>query len=247
MRVVAVSLSIALLASDAAASGAIRGTVWPGLAAARRAERLRAAAPAAPSDTRRGWFDFLLHPLSGPEDAPATEPAPVRDAKISDVVVTVREIPAATERHLAHEAGRATSTSPLIVITGGRFLPRVTVVPAGSLVRLVNDDAAWHRAFSVSAAARFDLDRLRPGDVRTAWLGHAGVVTVHCDFHPDEIGFVRVAPNHAIARPDSLGRFRLPDLPPGTYDVEVWHPWRGAHVRRVVVPKRGDAICDLAF
>ena len=39
----------------------------------------------------------------------------------------------------------------------------------------------------------------------------------------------------------------LPKLPPGEYQVEIWHPLRGNRVVAVTVPKRGDVTCDLAF
>jgi len=237
-------LTLLLLASDASASGAIRGTVWPDRAAARHARRERVPTAELP---RHGWFDFLLHPFSPGEEPPAAGTARSRDAEIADVIVTVRAIPEATERRLARDAEHTNAPAPEIAMTSAGVRPRVLVVPAGSWVRITNRDAIWHGAFSVSPAARFDFRRVPPGNVLTAWFGHPGVVAVHCDFHADEVGFVKVAPNHAIAQPDSLGRFRLPDLPPGAYDVEVWQPWRGARVQRVVVPKKGDAICDLVF
>ncbi len=242
MRGFAIALTTLLLVSDASASGAIRGTVWPGRAAARRAAFHREPA----AHPHHGWLDALLHPFGG-EAARATPPPAPHDAELSEVVVTVREIPAATEQRLARDAEHTRALAPEIAMTSGGVRPRVTVVPAGSWVRITNRDRIWHGAFSVSRAASFDFRRVPPGNVLTAWLGHPGVVALHCDFHADEVGFVKVAPNHAIARPDSLGRFRLPDLPPGAYDVEVWHPWRGAHVERVVVPKKGDAICALTF
>ncbi len=83
--------------------------------------------------------------------------------------------------------------------------------------------------------------------IDTVKLARAGVINIHCDIHPDEVGFVVIAPNHAFTRPDSLGHFTLPKLPPGDYQIEIWHPLRGDRVAQVVVPKHGDATCDLAF
>lgn len=75
----------------------------------------------------------------------------------------------------------------------------------------------------------------------------AGVANLHCDIHPDESGFVVVVPNHAFARPDSLGRFALPKLPKGDYTLHVWHPRLGEITRDVTMPKHGDLKIELRF
>jgi hypothetical protein len=46
---------------------------------------------------------------------------------------------------------------------------------------------------------------------------------VKCDIHPWMNAYVAVVPHpyFAVTGPD--GAFELPNLPPGTYTVEVWH------------------------
>jgi hypothetical protein len=70
-------------------------------------------------------------------------------------------------------------------------------------------------------------------------------VNLHCDIHPDEQGYLVVTPNRVYARPDSLGRWRLPKLPAGTYKLRMFHPVRGELTREVVMPPRGDLAVDL--
>jgi hypothetical protein len=120
-------------------------------------------------------------------------------------------------------------------------------VPVGTRAEFQNLDHVYHNVFSVSPARRFDLGKYAPGKIDTVDFERAGVVNLHCDIHPDELGYIVVTPNHAVARPDSLGRFRMPKLPPGHYTLRVFHPRRGEFERPVEVPKRGDVSVDLAF
>ena len=227
-------LLIGLLAGDAMASRAIRGTVWPERSEARRAEQERATA----EKSRHGLFG-MLRLSRGPR--PET---PLRNREGDQSVILVRSVPAAFEEKIARAAP---PDSHRIVITGGRMLPPVTVITSGEVITIEKRDTLWHDVFSVVPGSRFDAGKLKPGDSKTVKLRRTGVVPLHCDFHASEVAFVRVAANHAYARPDSLGRFRVPDLPPGEYDIELWHPWRGARVTHVTVPRHGDALCDLAF
>lgn len=243
--------------SDSGATGAIRGTIWSSRGEARRAELLREKIRAAKPQAK-GPLDFLgipwrrrtrAVPAAAPSGGtglkrPAAKPLP----GITDAVITVRRIPEASERSLADRLQRnRRRTSSRMVFQQSRFKPRVMAVAAGTGVEFQNLDRIWHSTFSVSSAQRFDLGKLKPGARDTVTLTRPGVINLHCDIHPEETGFLVVAPNHAFARPDSLGRFELPRLPSGSYEVEIWHPVRGSRERVVVVPSRGDAECDLAF
>jgi len=218
----------AFLAAEAHAGGTIHGQIWPSRTAARGAQ-----------PERRSMLDVLLG-----RREPQRRPPPRRDPDVADAVVMVREIPEGAERRLARDAGLV---RPRLAFRGSRLVPRVTAVPAGSALEIENRDGLWHGAFSLSPTTHFDLANLAPGTVRAVGFPRAGVVNVHCELHPDEIGYVVVAPNHAFARADSLGRFELPKLPPGEYEVSLWHPRRGSRVTRMVVPKRGESRCELAF
>ena len=248
---------VLLLATSgrAHAAGVIHGTIWPTRADARRAAAAHASTP---PEERQGLFDFLGSPGMDRRPKPEVKPAsakPVASAPepkpqggIVDAVVAVREIPDKIEQKLAQQSKRdRTRPLPRMTIHHSRYEPRVMAVTAGTELEFQNLDRIWHNAFSVSSASRFDLGKIKPGAIDTVKLERDGVINLHCDIHPDEIGFVVITPNHASARPDASGRFTLPKLPPGEYQVEIWHPLRGNRVVAVTVPKRGDVTCDLAF
>jgi hypothetical protein len=179
---------------------------------------------------------------------PLDSPAALRG--VTEAVIYVEKVAPEVERRLT--GGRRflffrkeRPPDVLNVVQRKRFEPRVAAAVVGTRVAFVNLDRVYHNVFSVSASRRFDLGKNAPGSRDTVEFGRSGVVNLHCDIHPEEQGYLVVTPNHAYARPDSLGRWRLPKLPAGRYTVRMFHPTRGELTREVVMPARGDVTLQL--
>jgi plastocyanin len=180
------------------------------------------------------------------------EPTTRRQTGVTDAVIYVDTLSTKVDEKLASTRHwfwqrKDTPRLPRVVQNDNKFDPRVMSVPVGTRAEFQNLDHVYHNVFSVSPAKRFDLGKNPPGRIDTVAFGRAGVINLHCDIHPDELGYIVVTPNHAFARPDSLGRFKLPKLPPGSYTLRVFHPRRGEFARPVEIPKKGDVSVDLAF
>jgi len=249
----ALSLMIVFVfAAGPASAGAVRGVIWPTAAEAHRAAAARAAQPARPS----GLWAWLTQPPTPPP--PATAPAPKHKGPtmpplrpqpaLREAVVWLDTVPDKVERGLdsrwRNDIGRR---NPRIVQIDLHFTPRVSAVAAGTSVEFQNLDRVWHNVFSVSRASRFDLGKCPPGRIDTVRFASPGLVNLHCDIHPEETAFVMVVPNHAYVRPDSLGRFALPKLPAGHYQLRLWHPRLGERTHAFDMPKHGDVELDLSF
>jgi hypothetical protein len=52
-------------------------------------------------------------------------------------------------------------------------------------------------------------------------------------------------PYYAVTGPD--GTFSIADIPPGEYDVELWHETLGRRTERVSIPAKGEAKVAWAF
>jgi plastocyanin len=178
--------------------------------------------------------------------------ATVARAHVTDVVVYVERVPAEVERKLTtrgfwffrkHDGPRVWN----VVQIDHRFDPNVLGIAAGDRIAFQNLDVIYHSAFSVSAARRFDLGKRSPGQRDTVTFDRPGVINLHCDIHPDMVGYVVVTPNHAFAFPDTAGHYRLPELPPGTYTIHAVHPLWGDVKRNAEVAKRGSTALDLGF
>ncbi len=172
---------------------------------------------------------------------------------VTDAVVWIEKIPETAELKLSRPGRRwfwqraKSEVVPTVLQTDQKFLPRVLAVPAGGRIEIRNADRVYHSTFSVSAAKRFDLGIHAPGRRDTVGFPQGGVINLHSALYPEMLGFVVVTPNHAFSRPDSLGRFSLPKLPPGRYTLRAWHPQRGELEREVEVTRKGNTSVSLRF
>jgi hypothetical protein len=221
--------SLVLLASAPAVAGVVHGTLWVNGKASAQARGVAQRTPEARA--------AILRAQRG----------------VTDAVVWIEKVPEKVELKLAGGPSRwfwqkrEVPRLPRIVQRGHAFAPRTIAVVAGTQAEFVNRDRVYHNAFSVSSARRFDLGKYPPGRADTVLFEHAGVINLHCDIHPEELGFIVVVPNHAVARPDSLGAFTLPKLPAGHYTVRAWHTRLGELKQDIEVPRRGDLDLELAF
>lgn len=162
---------------------------------------------------------------------------------VTDAVIWVERIPAAVESTLASAA----PARPKLAQKDQMFMPRVVAIAAGSAVDFPNMDPIYHNVFSASPARRFDLGKYPKGNSRRVDFRKPGLVNVYCDIHSNMEAFIMVAPNHAFTRPSITGEFALPDLPPGNYELHLWHPDFGEQKIGVDVPPSGDAVETLSY
>ena len=126
------------------------------------------------------------------------------------------------------------------------FSPHVLAVTVGSVVEFPNNDSTFHNVFSLSKARRFDLGRYARGKSKSVVFDHAGVVRVFCDIHSHMSAFILVFNHPYFATTDSDGRYRIDNIPPGTYSVAAWHEGDTRDTRAVTIPAQGGPV-DLDF
>jgi hypothetical protein len=73
-----------------------------------------------------------------------------------------------------------------------------------------------------------------------------GIVRVFCDIHSHMSAFVLVFSHPYYASTDGDGRYRIDNIPPGTYTVSAWHEGATHDTRRVTIPPQGGPV-DLDF
>ncbi len=104
------------------------------------------------------------------------------------------------------------------------FHPAILPVRVGTRVEFPNLDDTYHNIFSYSAPKRFDLGRYRPDDrpVPSQVFDVPGLVTLRCDIHEHMRALILVLDTPHFVVTDTDGRFRLEDLPSGSYVLKAW-------------------------
>jgi plastocyanin len=130
------------------------------------------------------------------------------------------------------------------------FVPHVLAIVAGTTVDFPNSDYTYHNVFSLSKAKSFDLGRYAVGRSKAVRFERPGIVRVFCDIHSHMSAFILVFAHRYFAITDQDGRYRLENVPPGTYNVAVWNETTHGDTprRSVTIPQSGgDVDADFAI
>jgi plastocyanin len=126
------------------------------------------------------------------------------------------------------------------------FVPAVLPVMRGTAVEFTNSDDVQHNVFSPSAiAGKFNLGTYGPGATRTITLEKPGDVRVLCNIHMEMEAHILVLdfPYFAVAQD---GRYRIADVPAGTYTLKLWKERWLPFTRTVELPATGDLTVNVA-
>ncbi len=104
------------------------------------------------------------------------------------------------------------------------FVPRVIVVRAGTQVHFPNSDNIRHHVYSFSPAKTFEIPLYKGTPAAPIRFDQPGVVVLGCNIHDWMSAYVFVSETPYFATTGANGRAVLRDLPPGRYEVELWHP-----------------------
>jgi len=103
------------------------------------------------------------------------------------------------------------------------FTPHVLVVPVGAAVEFPNLDPFFHNVFSLFEGKRFDLGLYESGSTRRVRFDRPGVCYIFCNIHPEMSAVVVVLETPYGAVSNRAGDFSIAAVPPGQYQLEVWH------------------------
>ncbi len=127
------------------------------------------------------------------------------------------------------------------------FVPHVVAITTGTTVDFPNSDKLYHNVFSLSKTRRFDLGRYAAGPLAVGALRPPGIVRVFCDIHSHMIAFILVFSHPFFALTDQDGRYRIDNVPPGTYGVIAWNEGISSETKKVTVPDGGIAELDFTL
>ena len=176
----------------------------------------------------------------GAEPCSAAAPTVARsvgaEGGLADVVVLVSAAP-----------GSAATGSLEVSAQDCRMRPTVAAVQVGTRMVADNRDERVHTFHLRRLAAeggRRNLQNLAvpPGNPPALWeFSEPGIVHISSDDLPQMESWVFVYQQGQSVVTDSEGRFELPELPQGQWQVTFWHPRFGRTVLPVMVPEDGPA------
>lgn len=144
------------------------------------------------------------------------DPAVRKRADYSGVVVWCRPVNGPTP-------AKASSGHARMIQKDKTFTPHVLPILVGTTVDFPNFDPIFHNAFSSYNGQIFDVGLYPPGTDRAVHFKRPGVVRVFCNIHSSMSAVIVVLDTQYFAVTNSKGNFRIEDLPPGDYDVRVFH------------------------
>lgn len=127
------------------------------------------------------------------------------------------------------------------------FVPHVLAITTGTTVDFPNSDRIYHNVFSLSKTRTFDLGRYAVGRSKSIRFDRPGIVRVFCDIHSHMNAFILVFSHPFFAMTDADGRYRIDNVPPGTYNVIAWNEGAASDPRPAPVPDGGTTEIDFSL
>jgi plastocyanin len=166
-----------------------------------------------------------------------------KDGKIRWAVVSIKKI------DQGKSFPQADPENPFVLDQRGcRFRPHLVVVPQSQPLKILNSDGVLHNVH-LHAKKNEPFNRSMPGRVKEleVTFDRSERIRVGCDVHKWMGAWIVVTkhPYHTVTGKD--GAFRLENVPPGTYTLQVWHEKLGKQEREIAVSPGADAVVDFVL
>ena len=124
------------------------------------------------------------------------------------------------------------------------FVPHVLAITTGTIVDFPNSDTSTTTSSRSRRRGRSISAAMPPASSKSVRFDRAGIVRVFCEIHSHMSAFILVFSHPFFTMTDGEGRYRLDNMPPGTYSVMAWNEGTSSEPRPVTVPDGGVAELD---
>lgn len=112
---------------------------------------------------------------------------------------------------------------PKLVQKEKSFRPDLLVIPVGGKVEFPNSDPFFHNVFSLFEGKRFDLGLYESGTTRFVQFDKPGISFIFCNIHAQMSAVVITLATPYYAISDPRGQLTINDVPPGRYELQIFH------------------------
>jgi len=160
-----------------------------------------------------------------PAPAEAGEPGPDATGSLSGTCQhsTVKKVP--TLVYIDAMPGKefnAPEPPALMDQKNKEFTPRVLPILVGTTVEFVNNDDFEHNVFSPDGEG-YNLGNWGKSQKRSHTFAVPGVYVQLCKVHPEMVSYVVVLKTPYFALADSEGKFKISNVPAGTWKLKIWN------------------------
>ena len=129
-----------------------------------------------------------------------------------------------------------------------RYAPHVLLVPVDGTVAIVNSDGILHNIRSHSSK-NLPMNKAQPKfkKMMKEVFHLPEVIQITCDAHAWMSGWLIIEAHPYYAVTDANGRFQLEDIPPGEYEVQVWHESLSERTQRVRISPKTTTDVSIEF
>lgn len=157
----------------------------------------------------------------------------VNNGNLANAVVTITDI----------KTGKKIDAKKVTLDQKGcEYQPHVLAFPVGTTVEILNPDGILHNVHSYSKVnSPFNMAQPKFKKTLDVKIDKPEAIEVKCDVHGWMHGWLVATESPYVAVTDNSGNFKLTDVPPGNYTVEVWHEKLGKNTQKVTVKAKEDA------
>lgn len=114
------------------------------------------------------------------------------------------------------------------------LMPYLTIVRSGTAIEFPNRDPIKHHLYSFSPAKPFEIKLYAGKPMQPVIFDKPGEVALGCNIHDWMEAYVYVVDSPYFAKTGASGEATLEGIPPGQYQVRLWHP----RLKRPLAPRQ---------
>ena len=198
--------------------------------------------PAAPAASKPGTLEGAVRYVADSKRRWRLGRYYIRDAgqgHLAEAVVALRG------SKLAEAAQKASPATVTIDQKDDLFTPETVVLRAGDRVKFTNSDAKLHNVKSNHARHAFSFNLTQGKEALQTFEKAVSMrqpVRLGCAYHSSMRAWIYVFDHPFYQLTGQDGRFRLTDVPPGEYRLEVVHPAGGLRWSQPVTIEPGEKV-----